>query len=41
MKETKSAMIGSKTLEPADRVEVTILVDNFIDNTLKSMPGVS
>jgi 7,8-dihydropterin-6-yl-methyl-4-(beta-D-ribofuranosyl)aminobenzene 5'-phosphate synthase len=41
MREDKSAMIGSKTLEPVDRVEVTILVDNFIDNTLKSVPGVS
>ena len=41
MREDKSGMIGSKTLEPADRVEVTILVDNFIDSTLKSSPGVS
>ncbi len=28
-------------LEPIDTVAVTILVDNFIDNTLKSLPGVS
>src|SRR4030067_973219 len=41
MREDKSAMIGSKTLEPADRVEITILADNFIDSTLKSSPGVS
>ena len=41
MKEDKSAMIGSETLEPVDRVEVTILVDNFIDSTLKSSPGVT
>jgi 7,8-dihydropterin-6-yl-methyl-4-(beta-D-ribofuranosyl)aminobenzene 5'-phosphate synthase len=41
MKEDKSTMIGSKTLQHADRVEVTILVDNFIDSTLKSSSGVS
>jgi len=29
------------TLEPVDRVEITILVDNFIDSTLKSSPGIS
>jgi 7,8-dihydropterin-6-yl-methyl-4-(beta-D-ribofuranosyl)aminobenzene 5'-phosphate synthase len=29
------------SLEPVDRVDVTVLVDNFIDNTLKSFPGVS
>jgi hypothetical protein len=28
MREGKSAIVGSNTLEPADRVEVTILVDN-------------
>jgi len=41
MREDKSAMIGRKALEPADRVEITILADNFIDSTLKSSPGVS
>ena len=30
-----------KTLEPADKVEVTVLVDNFIDSTLRSTPGIS
>lgn len=29
------------TLEPADSVEVTVLVDNFIDSTLRSTPGIS
>ena len=29
------------SLEPVDRVDVTVLVDNFIDSTLKSFPGVS
>jgi 7,8-dihydropterin-6-yl-methyl-4-(beta-D-ribofuranosyl)aminobenzene 5'-phosphate synthase len=28
-------------LEPVDRVTVTILVDNFVDSTLKSSPGLS
>jgi 7,8-dihydropterin-6-yl-methyl-4-(beta-D-ribofuranosyl)aminobenzene 5'-phosphate synthase len=28
-------------LEPVDQVNLTILVDNFIDSTLKSSPGVS
>jgi 7,8-dihydropterin-6-yl-methyl-4-(beta-D-ribofuranosyl)aminobenzene 5'-phosphate synthase len=28
-------------LEPVDRVDVTILVDNFIDSTLDGLPGVS
>ncbi len=32
---------GSKTLEYADRVEVTVLVDNIIDSLLKSSPGIS
>jgi len=41
MKENNRTMTGSKTLEPVQRVTVTILVDNFIDNTLKSTPGVS
>jgi 7,8-dihydropterin-6-yl-methyl-4-(beta-D-ribofuranosyl)aminobenzene 5'-phosphate synthase len=41
MREEKSAIVERKTLEPADNVEVTILVDNIIDNTLKSLPGVS
>src|SRR4030042_5304781 len=41
MREDKSAMIGSKTLKPADRTEITILADNFIDSTLKSSSGVS
>jgi 7,8-dihydropterin-6-yl-methyl-4-(beta-D-ribofuranosyl)aminobenzene 5'-phosphate synthase len=41
MKEDKSVSIAGKTLQPADRVEVTILVDNFIDSTLESSPGVS
>ena len=42
MKENKTGVVASKKiiLEPADRVEVTILVDNFIDSTLKSSPGV-
>jgi 7,8-dihydropterin-6-yl-methyl-4-(beta-D-ribofuranosyl)aminobenzene 5'-phosphate synthase len=36
-------MVGNKqiVLEPVDRVEITILADNFIDSTLKSSPGVS
>ena len=29
------------SFEPVDRVDVTVLVDNFIDNTLKGSPGVS
>ena len=39
----KNSIISNKrnTLQPVDRVEVTILVDNFIDITLKSSPGVS
>lgn len=37
MKKNKTQVLGSKTLEPADRVEVTILVDNFIDYTLRSL----
>jgi 7,8-dihydropterin-6-yl-methyl-4-(beta-D-ribofuranosyl)aminobenzene 5'-phosphate synthase len=41
MSEDKSATAGSKTLEPADKVEVTVLVDNFIDSTLRSTPGIS
>src|SRR4030042_4826750 len=41
MSEDKSAMIGSETLEPADKMEVTVLVDNFIDSTLRSSPGIS
>jgi 7,8-dihydropterin-6-yl-methyl-4-(beta-D-ribofuranosyl)aminobenzene 5'-phosphate synthase len=41
MREDKKRAIGSMTLEPADRVEVTIVVDNFIDSTLESTPGVS
>jgi 7,8-dihydropterin-6-yl-methyl-4-(beta-D-ribofuranosyl)aminobenzene 5'-phosphate synthase len=41
MNEDKSARTGIKTLEPADKVEVTVLVDNFIDSTLRSTPGIS
>jgi 7,8-dihydropterin-6-yl-methyl-4-(beta-D-ribofuranosyl)aminobenzene 5'-phosphate synthase len=41
MAKDKSAITGSRTLESADKVEVTVLVDNFIDSTLKSKPGVS
>ena len=41
MSEDKSTTAGSKTLEPADKVEVTVLVDNFIDSTLRSSPGIS
>ena len=41
MREDKSAMIGSKTIEPADRLAITILADNFIDVTLESSPGVN
>jgi 7,8-dihydropterin-6-yl-methyl-4-(beta-D-ribofuranosyl)aminobenzene 5'-phosphate synthase len=33
--------VNAIPLEPADRVNVTLLVDNFIDSTLKSSPGVS
>ena len=33
--------IRAISLVPVDRVNVTILVDNFIDSTLKSSPGVS
>jgi len=31
MGEDQTAIVGSKTLEPADRAKVTILVNNFID----------
>jgi 7,8-dihydropterin-6-yl-methyl-4-(beta-D-ribofuranosyl)aminobenzene 5'-phosphate synthase len=41
MRENKSATFGSNTLEPVDGVEVTVLVDNFIDSTLKSSTWVS
>ncbi|MDI7259883.1 MAG: MBL fold metallo-hydrolase [Thermodesulfobacteriota bacterium] len=43
MKENKIATVESErtSLEPIDRVEITILVDNFIDHILKSSPGVS
>ena len=41
MSKDKRPMIGSKALEPADKVEVTVLVDNFIDSTLRSSPGIS
>ena len=43
MKEDTNAISGIMKidLEPVDRVEVTVLVDNFIDSTLESSPGVS
>lgn len=41
MREGNRTTIGKKMLESVDRVEITILVDNFIDNTLKSFSGVS
>ena len=41
MKEDNNKMMKIAGLEPVDRVEITILVDNFIDVTLKSSPGVS
>jgi 7,8-dihydropterin-6-yl-methyl-4-(beta-D-ribofuranosyl)aminobenzene 5'-phosphate synthase len=41
MREDKRAKVGAKTLEPAERAVVTILVDNFIDSTLKGSPPVS
>ena len=37
MKEDKKAA----SLEAVDKVRITVLVDNFIDATLKSSPGVS
>ena len=41
MGKDKSTTSGSKTLESADKVEVTVLVDNIIDSLLKSSPGIS
>jgi 7,8-dihydropterin-6-yl-methyl-4-(beta-D-ribofuranosyl)aminobenzene 5'-phosphate synthase len=41
MKEDKNSMVGKKRLEAVDKVKITVLVDNFIDATLKSSPGVS
>jgi len=41
MKEDKNAVIEIKGLETVDKVKITVLVDNFIDATLKSSPGVS
>jgi len=41
MDRDKGAKAEIKTLEPADKVEVTVLVDNIIDSLLKSSPGIS
>jgi 7,8-dihydropterin-6-yl-methyl-4-(beta-D-ribofuranosyl)aminobenzene 5'-phosphate synthase len=43
VKQNNASVVAKKhiPLEPANRVEVTIVVDNFIDSTLKSSPGVS
>jgi 7,8-dihydropterin-6-yl-methyl-4-(beta-D-ribofuranosyl)aminobenzene 5'-phosphate synthase len=41
MDRIKGATAGIKTLKAADKVEVTVLVDNFIDSTLRSSPGIS
>jgi 7,8-dihydropterin-6-yl-methyl-4-(beta-D-ribofuranosyl)aminobenzene 5'-phosphate synthase len=41
MDRDKGVTAAIKTLEPADRVEVTVLVDNIIDSLLKSSPGIS
>lgn len=41
MDKNKSAPTGSHLLDPADKVEVTVLVDNIIDSLLKSSPGIS
>ena len=41
MEESGRATRSGKSLQPVDRAEITILVDNFIDSILESAPGVS
>ena len=41
MDKDKNTTTGNTTLESADRVEVTVLVDNSIDSTLRSSANVS
>jgi 7,8-dihydropterin-6-yl-methyl-4-(beta-D-ribofuranosyl)aminobenzene 5'-phosphate synthase len=41
MDRDKGTTAATKTVEPADGVDVTVLVDNIIDSLLKSSPGIS